>query len=130
MDWCFNNLQYFKEGWHLDKDILIKGNKIYSPKTCCFVPREINNLLISRRNGRGDLPIGVTKDKKLEKFIAQVSINKKQVRLGTFGTPEEAFQAYKTAKENYIKQKAEEWKGLIDPRVYQAMYEYQVEITD
>lgn len=35
------------EGWHLDKDILLKGNKVYSPETCAFVPAKINSLLIS-----------------------------------------------------------------------------------
>jgi len=36
------------ERWSLDKDILVKGNKVYSPETCCFVPYEINNKFTSR----------------------------------------------------------------------------------
>ena len=60
-EWFENN---YVEGWHLDKDILVKGNKIYSPETCCFVPRDINNLFLLRKNNRGDYPIGVKKPKK------------------------------------------------------------------
>ena len=45
-------------------------------------------------------------------------------------TPEEAFQAYKVAKEAWIKEVADKWKDKLDPKVYKAMYEYQVEITD
>ena len=56
------------EGWHLDKDILVKGNKIYSPETCCFVPQEINTLIISCKAKRGELPIGVSK--KGKRFLA------------------------------------------------------------
>ena len=40
------------QGWQLDKDILFKGNKIYSPETCCFVPQEINSLFVKRDNDR------------------------------------------------------------------------------
>jgi hypothetical protein len=125
-EWFYKN---YKEGFELDKDILIKGNKTYSPETCAFVPQEVNYLFTKRQNKRGLYPIGVSIDKK-GKFRATFTRDNIQAYLGKFNTPEEAFQAYKKAKENYIKQKADEWKDLIDPRVYQAMYNYQVEITD
>lgn len=116
------------DGWHLDKDLLLGENKIYSPSTCTFVPREINNLFTKRQNDRGVLPIGVT----FLKGKFQARINKSQTRefLGYFNTPEEAFEAYKTAKEEYIKEVADKWKDQLDPRVYEAMYNYEVKITD
>ena len=116
------------EGWHLDKDILFKGNKIYSPETCTFVPMEINKLFIRCQNCRGELPIGVYKFK--NKFKAQININGKRAGLGIFKTSEEAFQVYKTAKEEYIKEIANKWRGQITEEVYNTLYKYQVEITD
>lgn len=110
--------------WHVDKDILFKGNKIYSPETCCFVPNEINILLTNRKSCRGNYPIGVTKYR--QKFIA--SLNGKHICVEN--TPEEAFQAYKIAKEIHIKEIADKWKGQITEKVYEALYNYQVEITD
>lgn len=46
--------------WHLEKDLLAKGNKIYSPDTCLFVPLDVNQLLVTHKNKRGDFPIGVS----------------------------------------------------------------------
>lgn len=54
----------------------------------------------------------------------------KNKNIGSFNTPEEAFEAYKTAKEKQIKEVADKWKPLIKPKVYQAIYNYKVEITD
>lgn len=125
-EWCEQN---YLENWHLDKDILFKGNKLYSPETCCFVPIQINNIFIKRKNGRGEYPIGVSKYR--NKFVSQLSLGRdKQKHIGVFNTPEEAFQSYKTAKEAYIKEVADEWKSLIKLNVYEAMYNYKVEITD
>lgn len=138
VDECWYNFQVFAEwfeknsslkfaqGWELDKDILVKGNKIYSAETCCIVPQEINTLFIKRKQERGILPIGVTYTKNKTKFIA--IINKKS--MGVFESSEEAFKAYKTAKEIRIKENADKWKEQIADKIYQALMNYQVEITD
>lgn len=130
---CFQIFaQWFEENciekFHLDKDILFKGNKIYSPETCAFVPQEINNLFTRNNIRRGALPIGVSKSG--SKFRGQLTKNKERVYLGTFDSVEEAFQAYKTAKEVYIKEMADLWRGQITEPTYYAMYNYQVEIMD
>ena len=116
----------------LDKDILVKGNKIYSPSTCIFVPERINTLFCKSKKSRGDLPIGVRWNKSKGKFETNISIDNKQTYLGSFNTIEEAFQCYKTFKENYIKQVADDYysQKLIPKKLYDAMYRYEVEITD
>lgn len=130
VDWYYVNFNPdFMQGWQLDKDILVKGNKIYSPETCCFVPQEINKLFTKRQNKRGDYPIGVSK-RGTNTYRAQISKMGHRFKLGNYTTPEEAFQVYKTAKEDYIKEVAEKWRDYITDEVYQAMYNYKVEITD
>jgi len=121
---------YGFDGWQLDKDILQKGNKLYSKDTCCFVPLDVNMLLTKRDNCRGEYPVGVNFDKYASKFKAQLNINGKLKHLGLFTTPEEAFQAYKAAKEAQIKVVATKWKDQLDERVYQALLNYTVEIAD
>lgn len=127
-----NFAQWFEEnyveGFELDKDILVKGNKIYSPETCCFVPREINTLFMKNNNRRGKLPVGVCKLG--NRFKSALCINGEQIHLGYFTTPEEAFEVYKNAKEDWIKKLADKWRDLIKKCLYQKMYNYQVEITD
>lgn len=121
------------EGYALDKDILVKGNKVYSPETCCFVPNEINTLLTKRQNYRGKLPIGVTINNKSSNYIATINLNgKKRKYVGSFSTPDEAFEAYKEAKENHIKEVAEKYykEGTISEKVYNALMNYEVEIDD
>ena len=126
--------RYNKERWCLDKDILIKGNKVYSPETCCLVPNNVNVLFTNRKNYRGNLPIGVIRhgNKFCAKCMNPFTDNKSQEYLGDYSTPEEAFQAYKKYKESIIKQVAElEYsKGNITKQCYEAMMNYEVEFTD
>lgn len=120
----------------LDKDILNKGNKIYSPDNCVFVPNNINMLFVKHDKARGDYPIGVYYDKKSKKFKAKCSIydfkeNKnKNKHLGTYGTPKQAFKIYKEFKESNIKEVADFYKEQIPEKLYRALYNYEVEIND
>lgn len=122
--------EHYVEGWHLDKDILVKGNKIYSPDKCCFVPCEINVLFVKSDKKRGKYPIGVSYCKERGNFYVAVSINRSRTFIGRYSTKQEAFEAYKKAKEENIKRIADKWKDKIDSRVYKAMYNYKVEVDD
>ena len=132
----FNNNYYEVDGenMQLDKDILVKGNKIYSTDTCVFVPQNINKLFIKSNKARGELPIGVGFHKVTNKYQANCKTfhNGKSMKknLGYYNTPEEAFNIYKQFKEKCIKQVADEYKDRIPQKLYDAMYKWEVEITD
>ena len=129
-DW-FQTNYYEIEGqiMNLDKDILCKGNKIYSPQTCIFVPQTINILFIKRDNDRGKFPVGVTYHRN-KKYEAQCNMNGKRKYLGNYKSPEEAFYVYKNFKENYIKEVANQYKNVIPQKLYDAMIKYEIEIDD
>ena len=127
-NWCQIQIGFNAIGYDLDKDLLIKGNKLYSEDTCVFIPKEINLLLITSKLNRGIYPIGVNKHG--SKFQAQCKVLGKLKYLGLFDTPELAFQAYKTFKEAYIKEQAELYKDSIDPRAYLALLNHEVPIDD
>jgi hypothetical protein len=115
----------------LDKDILVKGNKIYSPETCVFVPKRINLLFVKNDAIRGELPIGVNYDKNNKNYVSHCKINTgKTIHIGCYSTKEEAFRAYKLYKEQIIKQVAEQYKNKIPEKLYNVMINYEVEIND
>ena len=134
-EWCHEQIGFGNDGWHLDKDLLtkgnIKGNKVYSESTCVFIPQEVNSLLTKSTASRGEHLIGVHWRNKGKAFRAMVNKNKgKQEYLGLFNTELEAFNAYKVAKESFIKEQAEKWKDKIDDRAYEALMNYEVNIDD
>ena len=130
-EWCNEQIGFGVDGWHLDKDLLVKGNKVYSESTCVFIPQEINTVLVKCTASRGEHLIGVSWDKRDKTFVAKVRKNKgKSEYLGSFKTEIEAFNAYKQAKESFIKEQANKYKSQIDDRAYNALMNYTVEITD
>lgn len=135
-EWYYNNY-YDIEGkdLRLDKDILVKGNKIYNPNTCIFVPSRINNLFTKSDKARGRCLIGVTYRKKDKVFEVKCSYldEKGKIQrkyLGRYKSEFQAFTIYKQFKESYIKQIADEYKDLIPTKLYEAMYNYELEIND
>lgn len=122
------------EKLQLDKDILHKGNKVYSLENCILVSDWINKLFTKCDASRGDYPIGVSYRKDAKKYEAYCNINGKHTGLGYHNTVEEAFNAYKIAKEQGIKRIANDSvsKGFMtkDSRLYKAMISYQIQIDD
>ena len=127
-EWCLTQIGFGQEGYQLDKDLLLKGNKVYSEDTCVFLPRDLNSLLLSSKAARGNLPVGVSA--KNGKFQVGCNTDKSSRYAGFFDTPEEAFYAYKQVKEAFIKRQAEKWKDQIDIRAYEALMCYEVLPTD
>lgn len=128
--WYVNNYYEIDEPLNLDKDILQKNNKLYSPDACLLVPQRINKLFIKGDSCRGSYYIGVTYLNKINKYIARCNTITNRQYLGVFETEEAAFTAYKDYKENYIKQIAEEYKNKIPEKLYNALYTWKVQKTD
>ncbi len=125
-DWFYGN-PYSDLGYHLDKDLLVTNNKVYGPETCCFVPQELNTLLLDSGVARGDLPQGVYLYKPSSKFMARVGVDGKREYLGLFDTETEAHQVYKTYKEAHVKRKALEWQDRIASDVFDALMRWSLD---
>lgn len=87
------------EGKSLDKDLLIEGNKVYSPDTCVFVEASLNKFMTIRHLHRGSKPLGVTNDRGSSR--ASLIKRGKDIYLGNFKSDAEAHKAYQIAKRDY-----------------------------
>lgn len=117
----------YQEGYHVDKDILVKGNKIYSPQTCCFVPQEINKILITN-NQKITTGVSLSVRGKCIRYHAYVSVRGKRHNLGFYTNKKDAFLAYKRAKELYVQEMANLYykEKKITKVVYEALMNYKV----
>ena len=118
-------------GWHLDKDLLVKGNTQYSPKTCVYLPHEVNSFI--KRKRMNSLPLGVDIAYNYDRspyFRSQARENGKTVVLGRFSKAEDAFFAYKKHKEALARELALKGQGQVSDSAFHALYNYTVEIID
>ena len=127
--WCVRQQGFNEDGFMLDKDILVKGNKMYSEDTCCFVPVDLNNLFTLNQAKRGDLPLGVSLSVCRNKYLARLG-GKRGKTIGLFDNIDSAFSAYKFAKECRIKEMAILWKDKISDDVFNSLMNVNIEVTD
>ena len=122
--WALN--QKYEEFWELDKDILIKGNKHYSPDTCCFVPMKINLMFNGKTllNDSTEISTGIYKRGSI--FYVYCCDGKTQKYLGKADSVQDAKNIYKFGKENIIKLTAEKYKNSIDEKVYKSMIDWKI----
>lgn len=124
--WCQNQVGFDVQGFSLDKDLLVPGNKVYGPDTCCFVPVAVNNLLIYKQTTYSKYPPGVSYKRDSEKFQAALKVDGKSKYLGVFDTPQQASIAYQVAKLKEVRRKAEQFKDVVDVKVYTALLELEL----
>lgn len=125
--WYLDN-RIGEKGEVLDKDILKKGNKVYCPEFCRFVPQSLNKFFTSMNKNRGRYPVGVHKDKRKDLFRSSVEfLGQKYSKC--FKTPEEAFLDYKEIKEFLLREFSGKLldEGRISLDTYQACQTWAVE---
>lgn len=132
LEWCNKEVGYKGRpaGMQLDKDLIIKGNKTYSPEACSFLPQQVNKLLTNTVTGRGYYPVGVYYHERDGEFRSQLCYAGKQKCLGYCNTPEDAFAAYKVAKEAQIKVVALQYKDVLKPAVFESLMNWEINIDD
>lgn len=101
------------EGKELDKDLIIPGNKIYSPENCLFVTKAINLLLTDHAASRGLYPQGVIWNVYHEKYQAYVCKYGKIYHLGYFSAAAEAEEAYWEEKIDHVARVAMQQSGRV-----------------
>lgn len=108
------------EGMELDKDILIPGNKVYSPETCIFVSTALNSFMTDCSAVRGDCPVGVSWHKQKGKYQAYCRnpFSAKFEHLGYFTDPLQGHEVWRKRKHELACMYADQ---QTDPRIAQAL---------
>lgn len=107
------------QGNELDKDILGDGS-LYSPGTCCFVPKSVNMFWTRCTSKDGGL-IGVSFVKSRGNYVAQCSNGGHRKALGVFSSAIDAHKAW-------IRAKGQALDDLLNPlsldeRIVKGMYD-------
>lgn len=111
--------QYREVGWNLDKDLLVVGNKIYSPEVCIYVPAWLNCFITDSKAARGGCLVGVCWNKRLAKYGSYCNnlFKGKRDFLGYFHSEFEAHLAWRKCKLN-IALSLKTKMDIIDLRIY------------
>lgn len=125
-DFYVNN-EFYGLGYHLDKDLLFEGNKVYSPDTCLLLPQEINTAIVRVKDKGNNPALGVSLSKDGKKYIARVTTKERNRHLGTYDSLEEAVEVYCKFKEEQMRCLAKKFEGRIDSRAYEKLMGWSVD---
>lgn len=120
IEWCHDSPGFMEvhdnQRWGLDKDILIQGNKTYSPETCCFVPEFVNNVFLIRNAKRGDYPCGVSKTRGSKTYKARCCTFDGRLAYSGFDTPLEAHMKWVEIKAKHTLDVIQRYRSLTGSR--------------
>jgi len=107
--------------FHLDKDLTVFGNKVYSPDTCYLVRNEVNCVLAGN-DVQGTYMKGV--------YIANNSTKKPKYKNSMcstrYDTELEAHLAYVEAKEAYVQQVALKYQHELSEAIFNNLMNWRV----
>lgn len=115
LKWCLTYEEDHRincKDFALDKDL--KGDKIYSPDLCCFLPKNVNTFLTIKRQNNTSNFIGVSYQKYAKRYKAEINdfFHGKRICLGYYNNPLDAAKAY--TKEKLKIAKEIDNSGLLD----------------
>ena len=128
-DWSYTQIGSDILDYDIDKDLLKRGNRVYSPENCVYLPSYINRSISLRQESRSNLPRGVVPRVQLGKevYVASIRVGKKLKYLGTFNNPEDAHTQYKIAYNERIMSFLQDINSgliVVDNRVGPALEKY------
>lgn len=123
--WYTSNEYYGKSGYHLDKDILVSGNRVYSPDTCLLVPSEINQMFeYINPTHKGEV-LGISFNDYSKKYLAHICMGNETKFLGSFKTKDLAHAAYIEFKKLYFRNMAIVHRDSISTHVFDILFDWQ-----
>lgn len=121
-EWCQTQPEMLHKDSSLDKDIRVKGNRVYSPDTCCFVPLYINTAITGVKHQNSTGKAGVWKFK--DSYVSEITVFSDKACLGSFDNREDAAFLYKQVKKAYIHALADVFKSKINSEAYSKLKEW------
>ena len=126
--WVTHQIGYGLPKYHMDKDIMFDGNKIYSREAIVFVPKELNVFLTSSAAKRGKWPQGVSWKIPNKQFVAQITQKAVVTYLGLYQSLRCAMIAYSNAKTDAGREwgrRLRDGEFIVDERVTVKMENYK-----
>lgn len=120
--WHMAQIGYGFDKYHIDKDLILPGNRVYGPDTCVLLPAALNQFICVKRNFGAALPTGVYMLR--GRFCGSMNVDGKTIYLGLFPSAESAHEAYVERKDLEARkwyERALSGEIVIDPRATEAL---------